>query len=134
MAFISSIEDITKLHFTFFIPGNQFILSYPFYLIHIKISISFTYKHFEQELLSWKILDLNPIFYRSQVTLGRYFDPILGPDRQRSYWYNYKEASQVIVCLATREPILRDWIFCPTLHTDSVWSTYMYSKMDRSDV
>lgn len=52
MAFISSIEDITKLHFTFFISGNQFILSYPFYLIHIKISISFTYKHFEQELLS----------------------------------------------------------------------------------
>lgn len=71
MAFISSIEDITKLHFTFFILGNQFILPYPFYLIHIKISISFTYKHFEQELLSWKILDLNPIFYCSQVTLGR---------------------------------------------------------------
>lgn len=73
MAFISSTEDITKTVFYILFYSRQYESIFPLasYLIHIIISISFTYKHFERELLSWKILDLNRIFHSTQVILGR---------------------------------------------------------------
>lgn len=62
-----------KPYFTFFFIQGNMSPFFPLasYLIHIIISISFTYKHFERELLSWKILDLNRIFHSTQVILGR---------------------------------------------------------------